>query len=264
MRTSKGLLSAGVAGIAFSLLATGVAFAQTTGTQPSTSQGWAGRGGMHRRMPGVFGTVSAISGTSITVSSKGWGQTAAPTTYTVDASGATVRKNGASSNVGDIAVGDTIMVQGTVSGTSVSATAIRDGVQHGPHGMWGKGGANSALSQIQGTGQPVVGGNVSMISGSSLTVLTKAGPSYTVDASGARVVKGGATSTLADVSLGDNVIVQGTVSGTSVAATSVIDQGAPQTASPSTTTTGPKPGFMHGGGFFGAIGGFIQKLFGFF
>ena len=85
--------------------------------------------------PGVTGTVSAISGTTLTVTSKkmergmnkaGTSTPAASVTYTVDASNATVTKNNTTSTLSAIAVGDTIMVQGTVSGTNVTATTIRD------------------------------------------------------------------------------------------------------------------------------------------
>ena len=40
----------------------------------------------------------------------------------------TVTKNNTASSVASIAVGDTVMVQGTVSGTNVTATTIRDGI----------------------------------------------------------------------------------------------------------------------------------------
>ena len=54
-------------------------------------------------------------------------------TYTVDATNAKVMKSATSgvkpttATIADIQVGDTVMVQGTVSGTSVTATSIFDG-----------------------------------------------------------------------------------------------------------------------------------------
>ena len=81
--------------------------------------------------------------------------TTTATTYTVDASSATVTKNGAASTVSAIAVGDTVMVQGTVSGTNVTAKTIRDGVGQGQ-------------PAIQGNGQPVVAGTVTAINGNSV------------------------------------------------------------------------------------------------
>jgi hypothetical protein len=177
-----------------------------------------------------------------------------PTTYTVDATGATVTKDNAASSVSAIAVGDTLMVQGTVSGTSVTAKTIRDGM---PAMRGGQGGPGAGGSPIQGNGEPVIGGAITAISGTTLTVNAKAGINYSVDASGAVVKKGNATSTVSAITVGDNVVVQGTVNGTSVVASSVMDSGAPKT-----TTSGTAKGGM--GGFMGAIGGFFQHLFGFF
>lgn len=320
------------------------AFAQSTQTAPvGGGQSWGGRGGMQQRAPGVFGTVTAISGDSITLSSKGFGQSATATTYTVDATNATVTRSGAASSVGAIAVGDTLMVQGTVSGDSVTATSINDGVrQMGPGpakipGVFGtvsaisgttltvtskggpsttstsgttytvdasnatviKDGATStvsaiatgdtvmvqgtvsgtnvtatkindgalqgmgkgagALASLQGTGEPVVGGSITAINGDSLTITNKSNVTYTVDATNATVIVKNATSSVSDLATGDNVVVQGTVNGTAVTASSVIDQGA------QTSGGGAGAGAMHGiGGVMGAIDGFFQHLFGFF
>jgi hypothetical protein len=217
-----------------------------------------GRGGMQ---PGVFGTVSAVSGTTLTVTSKamvgpnGSNGSSSATTYTVDASNATVVKNGATSTVSAIAVGDTVMIQGTVSGDNVTAKTIRDGVV--PQGT-GKGPGGGAIASLQGNGEPVVGGSITAISGDTLTVTNKSNVTYTIDATNATVIVKNATSTLASISTGDNVIVQGTVNGNSVTASSVIDQGAASSAS---GTGSPMRAI---GGVFGAIGGFLQHLFGFF
>jgi hypothetical protein len=213
------------------------------------------------RIPGVFGTVSAVNGTTLTVTSKGGptNQGSTGTTYTVNASGATVMKDGATSTVSAIATGDTVMVQGAISGTTVTATKINDGMMQGGPGMGKAGGG--ALASLQGNGEPVVGGSVTAISGDSLTVTNKSNVTYSVDATNATVIVKNATSSLADISTGDNVVVQGTVNGTAVTASTIIDQGA---QSSSGTGTGG-PGMMHGiGGVFGAIGGFFQHLFGFF
>ncbi len=50
------------------------------------------------------------------------------TTYTVDATNATITKNNVAGNISSIAVGDTIMAQGTLTGTNLVATTMRDGV----------------------------------------------------------------------------------------------------------------------------------------
>lgn len=210
------------------------------------------RGGM-----GIGGTVSAINGTSLTVTGKGRpaaGSTTATTvTYTVDASSATVTKNGAASSVPDIAVGDTIMVQGTVSGTSVTAKTIRDGVV--PQGQ--------GQPAIQGNGQPVVAGSVTAISGNVITITNKSNVTYTIDATNAKFSVNGVTNpTILNVTTGDNLMIQGTVNGTSVTASSVIDQKA--SANANQNNSAGKPKAQSGiGGFFGGIGNFFKHLFGF-
>jgi hypothetical protein len=195
--------------------------------------------------------------------------------YTVDATNAKIYKGSATTtvSVSDIATGDTVMVQGAVSGTNVAATVIRDGVSGmmgEQPGMSGKGSGHGASSTpstasiIQGNGEPVVGGNVTAISGTTLTVTNTSNVPYTINAASATVVVKGASSTLANVAVGDNVIVQGTVNGNSVTASSIIDQGVKAVNVSSTN------GQSHGGGigadiggFFGAVGGFFQHLFGF-
>ncbi len=216
--------------------------------------GRGGVGNMGTRSPGVFGTVASVSGNTLTVTSKMGPGGSTGTTYTVDATNATVTKGGSSSSVSNIAVGDTVMVAGTVSGTSVTATTIRDGVGQG------QGTDQNATPVIQGNGQPVIGGNVTAVNGSILTVTNKSNVTYTVDATNATVEKGNAASSISNVVVGDNVVVQGTTNGTSVTASSVMDSGTPPVQS-STNTAQPHTGGM---GFFGGIGNFFHNLFGFF
>jgi len=202
-------------------------------------------GVMAQRAPGVRGTVTAISGDTITVSSKGFGQSATTTTYTVDATNATVTKSGAASSVSAIAVGDTIMVQGTVSGTSVTATKINDGVMAG-----GKSGSNGSTAIPAGNGQPIIGGTVTAVNGDTITITNKGNTSYTIDVTNATITKDGTASNASSIAVGDTVLAQGTVNGTSVTAVSLTDS-ASTTGSSSTTHTG----------FFGMIGAFFSKLF---
>jgi hypothetical protein len=197
-------------------------------------------------IPGVVGTVTAISGSTITVSSKGFGPNATATTYTVDASNATVQKDGSASSVANIAVGDTIMVQGTISGTTVTATKINDG-------KMGTDGADAMLPD--GNGQPIIGGTVTAVSGSTITITNKSNTAYTIDASSATVTKNGTTGSVSNVAVGDNILAQGTVNGTAVTAVSVTDQAKAQTGT--SGTANPVRGF------FGRIGNFFSHLFGF-
>ena len=105
----------------------------------------------------VIGTVSAVNGSTITITTNQRGSNAA-VTYSVDASGAVINKivktasqTGAPTQTvieaSGIAVGDKLMVQGTISGTNIVATQIRDGEFGGRgmgsgHGRFGTGGPN--------------------------------------------------------------------------------------------------------------------------
>ncbi len=219
---------------------------------------------------GVFGTVQSVSGNTLSVTQKYGPNGTTGTTYTVDATNATVTKNGAASSVSGISVGDTVMVQGTVNGTSVTATAIHDGIPQGGRRDGAQNGAGSlsrtAPSLPQGNGQPVVGGTVTAINGSTLTITNKSNVTYSVDAGSATVTKDGATSTYSNIATGDRLIVQGSVSGTTITASSIIDSGAlPQTTTNTTVqnaSNGVHRGFM--AGFIGGVGGFFHNLFGFF
>lgn len=257
-----------MAGVVASLAIAVPVFAETSAGASAVQKGRGGIGEMRGgEASGVTGTVSAINGTTLTVTSKGMMRpepmheasgtksTAAATTtvYTVNASSATVYKNNVTSTVASIATGDTVMVQGTVSGTSVTATVIRDGVGDAKGSARG---ASSTLptSTIKGNGEPVVGGNITAINGTTLTITNESNVTYAVDASSATIVKGNATSSISSVAIGDGVVVQGMVNGNAITASSIIDQGAKGKST------------SHGNfvsGIFGAIGGFFSHLFGF-
>jgi hypothetical protein len=284
------------------LMLTGAAFAAGPSMQ--------GKGGTYNRPmmgpgpampPGIFGTVTAVNGDTLTVNAMNFrgphpmnATSSAPiattTTYTVDATNATVTKNGATSTVSAISVNDKVLVRGTVSGTNITATAINDGVTGnqpgGPimfRGRFGNGTSStstwnnsstwptgirptgSALTALQGNGEPIVGGTVTAVNGAMFTVVTNTGNvTYSIDGTNATVLKGNATSSVSSVAVNDRVIVQGTVNGTAVTASTIIDQGAAPSKSGNGTSTSPH-GMMGGiGGFFGGIGSFFQHLFGFF
>ncbi len=217
--------------------------------------GWGARDG---KALGIVGTVASVSGTSLSMTSKSFGPNAATTTYAVDASNAAVVKDGATATLASIAVGDRVIVRGTVSGASIAATVIRDDVPMRGNGEFGKR-PQGQVPPIQGNGEPVVGGNVTAINGTTLTVTNRSSVIYTVDASNAKVVKENAASSIGSVAVGDSILVQGVVNGRTVTANTVIDQGAPKT--PSTNVSTGNEGFV--GKIFGGIGGFFKKLFGF-
>ena len=224
------------------------------------------RGGFRGRMmsgakSGVIGTVATINGTTLTINGRqGFGTSTAAVVYAVNGATATVVKNNVTSTFSSIAVGDTVFVQGTVNGTSITATSIRDGVKGGPKGEnpGEKRNHSSGTPPIQGNGQPVIAGTVSSVSGSALTVSTKSGIQYSVDATSAKIVKGQSVIAVSGIAVGDPVVVQGVTNGTSVTASSIIDQVRPMAA----TTASADRAESHPG-IFGQLGSFFKHLFGF-
>ncbi len=227
-------------------------FAETSPVQGARGNGFMnGKAGMANRgqgmmRQGIFGTVTAISGNTITVNSKkGFATTSTAVIYTVDASKATIRKGNATSTISSIAAGDIIFVQGPITGTNVAATSILDGIR----------GPNSATSTpVIGNGEPVVAGSVSTINGNSLVVSTVSGVTYSVDITNTKVMQGPNTASSSIIKTGDRVVVQGVVNGTSVTASTVIDQNQPPVQA---QDQGQKRGF------FSNIGHFFSRLFGF-
>ncbi|MFA6354373.1 MAG: hypothetical protein WCX12_01660 [Candidatus Paceibacterota bacterium] len=238
------------------------AFAETNQNQtpkPGFEMGMGRKNGQMPKVPGISGTVTAINGSTLTITGKARsnkdGSAGTATTYTVDASNAKVTKGNTTSTVSSIAVGDNIMAQGTITGTNIIATIIRDGSGKPENDKSPK---MPKTPLIQGNGQPVIGGSVSAISGTTLTVTNKSNIVYTVNAVNATIVKKNATTTISSVVVGDNLVVQGTINGTSITASSIIDSGIPPAVSSEKSDT-PK---SHSG-FFGSIGNFFSRLFGF-
>jgi hypothetical protein len=119
---------AGVAALASAQTAT-----DTTSTSPAAAT--TNTAGVTQNHPmghaplGGDGNVTAINGTIITMQEEA---DEGGASYTVDTSGATVTKDGATAALSDIQTGDKIFVQGTTSGTNVTATSISLG-----HPGWG-------------------------------------------------------------------------------------------------------------------------------
>ncbi len=231
--------------------------AKPNGAKPGLMRGLGRKFGQMK--PGVFGTVSTISGNILTVNGRtGFGSSTPATVFTVDATNAKITKNNTTGSIASIIVGDMVMVQGTVLGSNITATMIRDGVMRGGQGQGKGNGADHPLGSsspaITGNGQPVVAGTISTISGTTITITNKSNVTYTIDASNAKIMQGqNATVSLANLKIGDTVVVQGAVSGNSVTASSIIDQ-------VQSTGSNEKPARM---GFLGGIGQFFNRLFGF-
>ncbi len=68
----------------------------------------------------VSGTVSAVSGSTITLAGNNG------ITYTIDASNAEISDRNDASIIGNVAVGDTLIVKGKLNGTVITAKKIRD------------------------------------------------------------------------------------------------------------------------------------------
>jgi hypothetical protein len=197
-----------------------------------------------QQAPGVTGAVTGISGTTITVSSRAMGGNSGETaSYTVDASAATIKKitntsseegkpTVAAISLADLKVGNTVMVAGTVSGTTVKATAVTVGIFPAQ-----RNGEDNGIGRDAKLGLGI-SGTVDTVSGSTVTVKTdrrgnQEDGTFTVDASAAVIKKltvanvaGAQTSTetaitVAMLAAGDSVIVKGTVTGTTVKATEI-------------------------------------------
>jgi riboflavin synthase alpha subunit len=96
--------------------------------------------------------------------------------------------------------------------------------------------------------QPTITGTIAGVNGSMLTVTGSNGTTYTVDASNATLVKkGSSASSISAINVGDTVQIEGNASGTSVTATTILDNVAQNSPS--------------GSGFFGAIKSFLSNLF---
>ncbi len=226
--------------------------------------------------PIISGAVTAISGTTITLSGRqGFGPNAsATTTYAVDAGAAAFNKFAQGTNgrptstaitIADIQVGDEITVRGSVSGTDVTAKQITDGqIGGGPiafRSNAGPGGNRPNGANPNGrpaTSTPRNGnfnnhftGTITSIDNTTITITGRmpggnnqtAGTSYAVDAANAKITSGfGAnlqTLAIADLSVGDQIEASGTISGTTITATAITKIAKP--AAPSAAPQMRKP-----------------------
>jgi hypothetical protein len=210
-----GLLAAAVLVIGGISAATVAYTTQAQSNQAQTSNnnngiGW-GRMGKGQMDPQVTGTVSAVNGNTITLTGTNG------TTYTVDASKAEIMKivNNAKTTiqVSGIAVGDTLHVSGTVSGNAVTASKIIDGVMPARQ--------NQAAA-----------GTITAIDGNTNTITLKGdnGTTYTVNAGNAEIMiakKAGTSLQNSGIQTGDTLQVFGTVSGTNITATKILDGNLP-------------------------------------
>ena len=200
----------------------------------------------------VFGTITSVNGSTLSVTpTQSVGSTSAPTLFTVDASSARIfgGVGNATTTVGSLSVGNTVMIEGVINGTNVTANVVRiNNVPPKPK-------QGDALKSILKTsGQPVVLGKVTLISGSIITISNQGGLTYTVDATNAKIFKGKDTmASVSGIATGDSVLVQGAVNGTNVIASTILDQGPARMDNKNQASTA---------GFFGSIKGFFSRIFG--
>jgi hypothetical protein len=142
----------------------------------------------------IVGTVTAKSGTTLTVLGK------TGTTYTVAAANASVwEKGNDNSSVSNIDVGDSVVVQGTVNGSAVTATRIH--TVSFP--------STSANGGLRGT--------VTAVNGDTFTLMVAGGTTYTVNMDDAEFKdRKGEDQDADDIDVGEMVVVTGDVSGSTV------------------------------------------------
>ena len=186
---------------------TGIASANTNTTPSSWKSTQKTIKDYLKHAPGVVGKVQSIAGNSIIVTSSN------NTTYTIDITDAKIFKNrNTVISINDVNVGDTLMIQGTFNGTTVTANTIFDG-----KGISGK--------KYRGN-FPGVMGIVSSVGPTTFTVTTKDSVAYTVTTTSATKITTGsskATALISDIVNGDTVMVRGTITGHDVLAKSIFD-----------------------------------------
>ncbi|HRY91581.1 MAG TPA: DUF5666 domain-containing protein [Candidatus Gracilibacteria bacterium] len=210
--------------VAGTLAATSVAMAssQQTSNGTSTNNGQS----LNQNIPGlgrgqhkgwdienkgvVMGKITAINGSTLTISSTQMarpaknntaGATASNTTsttaktYTVNAASATVKIDNETSTLSKLAVGNQILVKGTAS--SSDSTQITAQIIH-----------SQSEAFLNRTHYRLIG-KITAVSGNTLTVLDDNGTSYTVNSTDAKVTINGTDSTVSKLAVGDTIMVGG-------------------------------------------------------
>jgi hypothetical protein len=270
----------GVMAVASSI-AISAAFAQTSTTSTSTSNRLPKTKDtyqMEREMrmhQFITGRITAINNNTITITMSGYhgmngmknvsSSTSATTSFTINAANATITKDNATTSIGSFSVGDTIFVEGAISGNNIIATMIYDEMtlKNGHLNKWK---SDELMAQLQGNGQPVIAGNVTAINGNILTVTNRSNVTYNVDATNSRIITSTGsstlgTSTISSIQAGDLVIVQGQVNGNTIMASTVLDYGMENATSSSQNNQWN--GKNSPRGMMKAIGNFFSRLFGF-
>ncbi len=168
------------------------------------------------------GTITTIAGTTFTLTQPD------KTTQLVMTTPNTIYNKESASSVGVIGAGDLLMVAGTTSGDSITATMIFD---NGTQMMQRQRTALAAGCPFVPTGGNFTIGTVTKANGAMLTLATAGGKTTTVTTDGATKVTLRQMATFADLKMGDqaNAMASGNATATSgFVAVVVNDQGVAQ------------------------------------
>jgi hypothetical protein len=155
----------------------------------------------------LSGTVATIGSSSFTVTTR------TGTSVTVTVTSATEFSGSGLTGLSSLKKGTVVAVYGSGSSSAITATRVLAGF--GRLGGGGRGGFAG--------GRPGAFGSITAIGSNSFTVSSRGGTSQTVDVSAATTYTGssGALAGLSALKTGEDVIVEGTTSGSVVKATSI-------------------------------------------
>lgn len=184
---------------------------------------------------GAMGIITAISGTTLTITSAQPGS--ATTTLTVNAASTTVKKMAVSDatstkpqmitqSLADLSVGERVVVRGTRTGTTIVATEIVEVPTDMPKNPI-RDMAKDAIEHMKDDrsmqfGRGVVG-VVQDMNGTTFNLKAMNGTVYAVNAASSTVRNGAATSSLANITNGERVAVQGDVANTTITARVIME-----------------------------------------
>jgi Domain of unknown function (DUF5666) len=177
---------------------------------PSVSTPARGAGFPDFTPPLVSGTVASVASSSFTVTTR------AGSTATVKVTSSTKFSGSGITSLSSLKKGTVVAVYGTGTSPSVTATRVAAGLAGAGRGRFPGGGAFSG-------GRSGAFGTITTIGSDSFTVSSRSGTTETVDVSSATTYSSGSGSLsgLTALKTGEEVIVQGTTSGSVVKATAI-------------------------------------------
>ena len=179
---------------------------------------------------GTRGTIASIDGSTLTVKT-------ATGTAKVTTSSATAVSASSAGSLSSVSAGDHLLVIGSTSGSTVTATSIIDrgsaATSTANAGAPGGGGGGAPSGAPTGTGGagflggsgggPPVSGTVTQVNAGHITMTGTDGTTYTVVATSATPITIEKPATLAGLATGEQVSVMGQTTGTTIAADRIIE-----------------------------------------